>query len=144
MGEVAQLAEHATENRGVGSSILPLATTLRAARERARCICNKKAGAEAPAFRAWGSEPHHLALAALSFGAFKEPLDFIRTVAAVSAKRSYRRKLAGLRPSGDRLWVDPEKRRHLSRGEELVVLFALHRPSIQSHSSLLVGFPGDQ
>jgi hypothetical protein len=25
-GEVAQLAEHATENRGVGSSILPLAT----------------------------------------------------------------------------------------------------------------------
>jgi hypothetical protein len=27
-GEVAQLAEHATENRGVGSSILPLATTL--------------------------------------------------------------------------------------------------------------------
>jgi hypothetical protein len=26
MGEVAQLAEHATENRGVGSSILPLAT----------------------------------------------------------------------------------------------------------------------
>jgi hypothetical protein len=26
-GEVAQLAEHATENRGVGSSILPLATT---------------------------------------------------------------------------------------------------------------------
>jgi hypothetical protein len=27
-GEVAQLAEHATENRGVGSSILPLATVL--------------------------------------------------------------------------------------------------------------------
>jgi hypothetical protein len=27
LGEVAQLAEHATENRGVGSSILPLATT---------------------------------------------------------------------------------------------------------------------
>ncbi len=26
-GEVAQLAEHATENRGVGSSILPLATS---------------------------------------------------------------------------------------------------------------------
>jgi hypothetical protein len=26
LGEVAQLAEHATENRGVGSSILPLAT----------------------------------------------------------------------------------------------------------------------
>jgi hypothetical protein len=26
-GEVAQLAEHAAENRGVGSSILPLATT---------------------------------------------------------------------------------------------------------------------
>jgi hypothetical protein len=25
-GEVAQLVEHATENRGVGSSILPLAT----------------------------------------------------------------------------------------------------------------------
>jgi hypothetical protein len=30
-GEVAQLAEHAAENRGVGSSILPLATR----RERA-------------------------------------------------------------------------------------------------------------
>src|SRR5713226_66926 len=27
-GEVAQLAEHAAENRGVGSSILPLATSL--------------------------------------------------------------------------------------------------------------------
>jgi hypothetical protein len=27
-GEVAQLAEHAAENRGVGSSILPLATPL--------------------------------------------------------------------------------------------------------------------
>ena len=26
LGEVAQLAEHAAENRGVGSSILPLAT----------------------------------------------------------------------------------------------------------------------
>jgi hypothetical protein len=26
-GQVAQLAEHAAENRGVGSSILPLATT---------------------------------------------------------------------------------------------------------------------
>jgi hypothetical protein len=26
-GEVAQLVEHATENRGVGSSILPLATS---------------------------------------------------------------------------------------------------------------------
>jgi hypothetical protein len=30
-GEVAQLVEHATENRGVGSSILPLATTRRRA-----------------------------------------------------------------------------------------------------------------
>ena len=28
-GEVAQLVEHATENRGVGSSILPLATFIR-------------------------------------------------------------------------------------------------------------------
>src|SRR3989304_948408 len=27
LGEVAQLAEHAAENRGVGSSILPLATS---------------------------------------------------------------------------------------------------------------------
>ena len=31
-GEVAQLVEHATENRGVGSSILPLATILFALR----------------------------------------------------------------------------------------------------------------
>ena len=28
IGQVAQLVEHATENRGVGSSILPLATIL--------------------------------------------------------------------------------------------------------------------
>jgi hypothetical protein len=111
-GEVAQLAEHATENRGVGSSILPLATRREDGRRSVRPQTYEALSAEV--------------LTKLLLGTLKESLDLVCAVATVAAQRPDRGKLPGLGPPGNGLRVDPEECRNLSRRKEGIVFLCLH------------------
>src|SRR5438067_6061042 len=158
-GQVAQLEEHGSEEPGVGGSIPSLATN--SGEQPPNLPADEEPGNADDRARARSRTPYRYFVGWITTrnpvstvpggDTLEKAHDFGLAVAAVSAQGPDGAELACLRPTGDRLRVDPEKRGDLSRGQKRLArrLVPLHvflllpkRPGVSDVPRYVCPVPG--